>query len=54
MNDVKYLDLHGEGVAYLDEGDGEVILLLHGMAGSSQTWRPRSTPAGSLCTRPRG
>lgn len=32
------LDLHGEQVAYLDEGSGEVILLLHGIAGSSQTW----------------
>ena len=44
MNDLKYLDLHGERVAYLDEGDGEVILLLHGMAGSSQTWRPVIRP----------
>ena len=45
MTEMQYLDLHGERVAYLDEGaigDGEqeVILLLHGMAGSSQTWRP--------------
>jgi pimeloyl-ACP methyl ester carboxylesterase len=39
MGDLKYLDLHGDRVAYLDEGRGEVILLLHGMAGSSQTWR---------------
>lgn len=39
MGDLKYLDLHGERMAYLDEGQGEVILLLHGMAGSSQTWR---------------
>ncbi|MCI4673545.1 alpha/beta fold hydrolase [Candidatus Mycolicibacterium alkanivorans] len=39
MGDLKYLDLHGDRVAYLDEGHGEVILLLHGMAGSSQTWR---------------
>lgn len=37
---MRYLDLHGERVAYLDEGEGEVILLLHGIAGSSQTWRP--------------
>lgn len=36
----KYVALHGERVAYLDEGDGEVILLLHGIAGSSQTWWP--------------
>ena len=39
MGDLKYLDLHGDRVAYLDEGHGEVVLLLHGMAGSSQTWR---------------
>ena len=39
MGDRKYLDLHGDRVAYLDEGRGEVVLLLHGMAGSSQTWR---------------
>ena len=39
MDELKYLDLHGDQVAYLDEGQGEVILLLHGMAGSSQTWR---------------
>ena len=39
MSELKYLELHGERVAYLDEGHGEVLLLLHGMAGSSQTWR---------------
>ena len=39
MDELKYLDLHGDQVAYLDAGQGEVILLLHGMAGSSQTWR---------------
>ena len=44
MGDLRYLDLHGERVAYLDEGQGEVILLLHGMAGSSQTWRSVMRP----------
>lgn len=39
MPDVKFLDLHGDRVAFLDEGQGEVVLLLHGMAGSSATWR---------------
>src|SRR5436190_4158625 len=39
MNDVKFLDLHGEQVAYRDEGSGEVLLLIHGMAGSSDAWR---------------
>ncbi|MDA0249552.1 MAG: alpha/beta fold hydrolase [Actinomycetota bacterium] len=39
MTELKNLDLHGERVVYVDEGSGEVLLLLHGMAGSSQTWR---------------
>ena len=44
MTEMKYLDIHGERVAYVDEGSvdegsGEVIVLLHGIAGSSQTWR---------------
>jgi pimeloyl-ACP methyl ester carboxylesterase len=39
MSELHHLDLHGERVAYVDEGSGEVLLLLHGMAGSSQTWR---------------
>ena len=40
MHELKFLDLHGDRVAYLDEGSGdEVILLIHGMAGSSNTWR---------------
>lgn len=39
MNEVKFLQLHGDRIAYRDEGDGEVLLLIHGMAGSSETWR---------------
>ena len=39
MNELKFLELHGDRVAYRDEGDGEVLLLIHGMAGSSGTWR---------------
>ncbi|MEW5811956.1 MAG: alpha/beta fold hydrolase [Actinomycetota bacterium] len=40
MSDVKFLDLHGDRLAYRDEGGGdEVLLLIHGMAGSSDTWR---------------
>lgn len=39
MSELKYLDLHGNRLAYQDEGQGEAILLLHGMAGSSETWR---------------
>jgi pimeloyl-ACP methyl ester carboxylesterase len=36
---MKYLDLHGDRVAYQDAGAGEALLLIHGMAGSSATWR---------------
>jgi pimeloyl-ACP methyl ester carboxylesterase len=39
MNQVKFLELHGDRVAYRDEGSGEVLLLIHGMAGSSDAWR---------------
>lgn len=39
MTELNYLDLHGERVAYVDEGTGEAILLVHGIAGSSRTWR---------------
>lgn len=35
---VRYLDLHGDSVAYRDAGSGEVLLLIHGMAGSSESW----------------
>jgi pimeloyl-ACP methyl ester carboxylesterase len=31
--------IHGDRVTYRDEGAGEVLLLIHGMGGSSQTWR---------------
>jgi pimeloyl-ACP methyl ester carboxylesterase len=39
MGELKFLELHGDRVAYRDEGDGEALLLIHGMAGSSETWR---------------
>jgi pimeloyl-ACP methyl ester carboxylesterase len=36
--DVKVMSVHGDRVAYRDEGQGDVILLIHGMGGSSETW----------------
>ena len=39
MGDLKFVELHGDRVAYRDAGHGEVLLLIHGMAGSSATWR---------------
>jgi hypothetical protein len=35
VSEMKYLDLHGERVAYREAGSGEALLLIHGMAGSS-------------------
>lgn len=40
MSEMKFLELHGDRVAYRDVGEGaETLLLIHGMAGSSETWR---------------
>ena len=36
---MKFVELHGERVAYREAGAGEALLLIHGMAGSSATWR---------------
>ena len=33
------VQIHGHEVSYRDEGDGPVLLLLHGIAGSSRAWR---------------
>src|SRR6476659_5070848 len=35
---LKIMMLHGDRVAYRDEGAGEVLLLIHGIGGSSNSW----------------
>jgi pimeloyl-ACP methyl ester carboxylesterase len=35
----KTIDLHGRSVGYLGGGEGPALLLIHGMAGSSENWR---------------
>ncbi len=37
---VEYVTIHGRQIAYRRGGEGPVLLLLHGIAGSSQTWIP--------------
>jgi len=37
---IEYVSIHGHQVGYRRAGDGPVLLLLHGMAGSSRTWLP--------------
>jgi pimeloyl-ACP methyl ester carboxylesterase len=39
MSELLYLELHGDRIAYRDAGQGPALLLIHGMAGSSDTWR---------------
>src|ERR1700761_7380422 len=39
MTELRYLELHGDRIAYRDAGHGPALLLIHGMAGSSATWR---------------
>ena len=36
--DVRKVTLHGHSVGYRMAGDGPVVVLIHGMAGSSRTW----------------
>ena len=37
---VEHVAVHGEDVAYRRGGEGPVVVLLHGIAGSSDTWIP--------------
>jgi pimeloyl-ACP methyl ester carboxylesterase len=36
---LRHTEIHGHDIAYRLAGEGETILLIHGMAGSSRTWR---------------
>lgn len=38
MFDVRHLSLHGHEVAYRVAGEGQTLVLLHGIAGDSRTW----------------
>jgi pimeloyl-ACP methyl ester carboxylesterase len=37
--DLRHVRLHGHDVGYRMAGEGPAIVLIHGMAGSSRTWR---------------
>ncbi len=37
---VRYRTIHGYRRAYIDAGQGPVLLLIHGIGDSSETWRP--------------
>ena len=38
MVELKSWKLHGRHVNYIQEGSGPVLLLIHGMAGSTSNW----------------
>jgi len=40
----KTLMLHGRSVTYVEAGSGPVLLLIHGMAGTYETWEPVIEP----------
>ena len=37
--ELRELSIHGHRVAYREAGEGPVLLLIHGMAGSMTTWK---------------
>lgn len=40
----RHLVIHGNRIAFRSAGEGPVIVLIHGMAGSSETWAPLVAP----------
>jgi pimeloyl-ACP methyl ester carboxylesterase len=39
MFETRHVEIHGHQVAFRIAGTGDTVLLIHGMAGSSRTWR---------------
>jgi pimeloyl-ACP methyl ester carboxylesterase len=37
--DLRHVAVHGHSVAYRRAGEGEVVVLIHGLAGNSRTWK---------------
>ena len=44
------LTLHGHSIAYVQKGSGPVLLLIHGMAGTLDTWRSVIDPLAQSAT----
>jgi pimeloyl-ACP methyl ester carboxylesterase len=44
------LTLHGHSITYMQKGSGPVLLLIHGMAGSLETWRAVIDPLARNAT----
>ncbi len=44
--ETKTAEVHGHSVSYLEAGSGEVLVLVHGMAGTAENWSPVIEPLG--------
>ncbi len=48
--DLQHVSIHGHDVGFRMAGEGPVLLLVHGMAGSSSTWREVMPTLAEHCT----
>jgi pimeloyl-ACP methyl ester carboxylesterase len=48
--DLQHVAIHGHDVSYRGGGSGPVVVLIHGMAGSSATWEPVLDQLAEHCT----
>jgi pimeloyl-ACP methyl ester carboxylesterase len=48
--EVQHVSIHGHDVSYRGGGSGPVVVLIHGMAGSSVTWEPILDRLAEHCT----
>jgi pimeloyl-ACP methyl ester carboxylesterase len=48
--ELRHVTIHGHELAYRTGGSGPVVVLIHGMAGSSETWEPVLDGLGAHCT----
>jgi pimeloyl-ACP methyl ester carboxylesterase len=48
--EAQHVSIHGHDVSYRGGGTGPVVVLIHGMAGSSVTWEPIMTELMRHCT----
>jgi pimeloyl-ACP methyl ester carboxylesterase len=48
--ELRHIRLHGSSIGYRTAGEGPVVVLIHGMAGSSETWEPVIPLLAKHCT----
>jgi pimeloyl-ACP methyl ester carboxylesterase len=48
--ELQHITIHGHTVSYRGGGSGPVVVLIHGMAGSSTTWEPILDELAEHCT----